>query len=188
MSVSVDVKIISGLERISEAIRLAMIREGMKLSLSPTQVRLIQFLFRRGPLTQSQIVREFGLDKTTINKSLRSLQKKRVVKIVRDKFDKRSKKVLLRKRIFDSSFVFRALKDPVRGLNDYQKELVYLFIYNSILELFKRGFITYQRMCANCLYGSLRGKNFYCGYLRKFLSVKDFMIDCPDFLSKFKSY
>jgi len=185
---SIDAKIINGIERISEIIRLALIKEGMKFSLSPTQIRLIQFLIRRGPLSQSKMAREFGLDKTTINKSLRSLQRKRIVKVVRDKFDRRSKKVFLTKRFYYSSSVFRALKKSVGELNDYQKELVYLFIYNSIFEFFKQGFITYQRMCANCLYGSWKDNSFYCGYLKKFLSVKDFMIDCPDFLPKFNSY
>ncbi|MCX7733847.1 MAG: MarR family winged helix-turn-helix transcriptional regulator [bacterium] len=183
---TLESKIISGIERISESIRVGFIRQGLSLALSPTQVRLVNFISQRGPVSQAQIAMELGLDKTTISKSIKSLLKKKIVKIQRDDKDHRLKKVSLIKDINNVYLesVFQALKESIENLNRKERELVYLFIYNTILALFRNGIISYQRMCANCSYGSWKGKKFYCSFLKKFFNVSDFMINCPDFSPK----
>lgn len=74
--IDLEIKIIEGLERISEIFRIQLWRESLKYQLNPTQSLVLLSLQKHTRLTQKDLQNMISIDKTTLSKSLKTLEQK----------------------------------------------------------------------------------------------------------------
>ena len=182
----IDRKIAFGIERIAEIFKMQLTDIGLELGLSQTQVQIIRWLAMEGQMEISKLKDVLGIDITTLSKSLKSLERKGMIK---------------KKKVGRLRFVFLTLKGKkafektqsihdillkaIGSLSKSEKEAIYFFIYKVIDEGVRRGLVRYQRMCSTCAYFSLKNDKIpFCLFLQKRLNVLDFMINCKDYIPK----
>jgi len=181
----IDAKIIAGIERISEIMRILLWRESFKNSLNPTQIQiLLSLLFKKG-LNLKEIQNFTSLDKTTLSKSIKSLEKKGFIKKTKDINDQRQKIIIIsksKKDIIDEiSYWANDFKKILCNFSLKEKSTILKFIFEFIDYSIKKGIISYQKMCSQCIYFEKRKRYFYCNFIKKNLRLIDLRIECSDF-------
>lgn len=183
---NIEGKIIVALERISEAFRVLLWKEGKENALTPIQLQLLLFLKYHDPekCRVNYLAKEFNLTKATVSESVRLLSKKGYISKETDPKDTRSYSIHLTQSgntlaIKCGSFAMD-LEQPVHSLSSAQKEMMFQSLLELITKLNKAGIITVQRMCFSCRFYVPNNKNDYCNFLKKELSKTDLRVDCPE--------
>jgi len=186
--IDLELKIIEGLERISEIFRIQLWRVSLKLHLNPTQSLILLSLHKHLNLTQKDLQNIISIDKTTLSKSLKSLEEKILIERILDPNDQRKKYIQLTskgkkiaKKINTFYNVFLPILEKSKNIS---LEDLYEFIYNFIYNAYKHNYIDTQKMCFNCKFLQIKEQKYYCKYLEKILEKKDIKINCKDFQDK----
>lgn len=183
----IESKILYGLERISEILRIFIWRESLKHQINPTQYSILLSLHFRKELDIKELIKITKLDKTTISKSIKNLYSKELILIKISEEDKRSKKLLITEKgkniIQEIQKKFRIFEEFIK--KNKKKDIVYEFIYQFIFFSLQNKWIESQRMCFQCKFFQNQKNKFYCNYLKKNLEIIELQIDCKDF-EKFK--
>jgi Transcriptional regulators len=185
--IDLEIKIIEGLERISEIFRIQLWRESLKYQLNPTQSLVLLSLQKHTRLTQKDLQNMISIDKTTLSKSLKTLEQKTLIERIVDQKDQRKKYIHLTPK---GKKIAKELKDfckiflPVLKKTNLSNEDLFEFIYNFIYNSYKLNFIDTQKMCFNCRFFQLQDQSYYCKYLEKKLNKKEIQIDCKDYQEK----
>ncbi|GIX42486.1 MAG: hypothetical protein KatS3mg129_2219 [Leptospiraceae bacterium] len=183
----IDNKIIEGLERISEIFRIQLWRESLKYQLNPTQSLILLSLHKHQALTQKDLQNIISLDKTTISKSLKSLEQKKFIEKIIYPGDQRFRTIRLTykgKKIANQLTLFYQIFLPIIKEIPTEKKIIYEFIYNFILNAYNKKLIDNQKMCFNCKFFTINKSQNYCNYLKKTLQIFELQIDCKDFKEK----
>jgi DNA-binding MarR family transcriptional regulator len=184
----VDVKIAAALERIAQALRVALWEEGKQAGLSPIQVQMLVFLASRpAGVRAGDLAREFHLTPATVSETLDALERKKLLCREDDPFDRRAVMVKATRAgrhagntSRDWNRVIREAVASVRG----DKVAHMRFLMRLIAELQKAGLVTVARMCSSCRYFDRRrprpGTVGYCRLLEQPLRERDLRVDCPE--------
>lgn len=185
-------KIVTALERISEAFRVLLWIESKENSLSPIQIQVLIFLLFHSEDKRkvSYLANEFNMTKATISDVVKSLEKKELIEKINEEFDSRSYRINLTQKgnkIAEKSSIFSMkINEPLNKLSTENKENLLLSLLEIIHHLNKNGIITIQRMCLNCqYYFKKKDENkHFCNLLSKELKNTDLRIDCPEHMVK----
>ncbi len=186
-SANVDYKIVTALERLSEAFRVLLWNEAKELSLSPIQIQILLFIrFHPANLSKvSYLAGEFNMTKATISDAVRMLEQKGLIQKETTQEDSRSFNIMLTpkgKSVTDSLEHFgQPIVNSLSGLAQQQKIVLLESLLGMIRQLQTSGVITIQRMCYSCHFFEKRGEQFYCNMLHKQLDSQDLRVDCPEF-------
>jgi len=182
----IDSKIVVALERISEAFRVLLWKEGKEHGLSPIQIQILIFLLfhSKEKCKVSYLADEFNLTKATISDSVKMLLQKKMVHKEDDAADTRSYTISLTaegKKLAQQSAPFAgAIEKPLQEFSPQQKEMLLLSLLSMIEKLNQDGIITLQRMCYTCSYYNKNGNKHYCQLLQKPLLNSELRVDCPE--------
>lgn len=183
---TIEEKILYGLERISEILRIFLWRESLKFQINPTQYFILLSLHFREELEIKELIKITNLDKTTISKSLKNLESKNFILLKNSQKDKRSKIISINskgKQVIE--YLLKSLKVFESFIKTFpNKEVVYKFIFQFIAFSLDKNFIEFQRMCTACLFFVSAKNQFYCKYLKKNLEIPDLQLVCDDFVIK----
>lgn len=188
---STESKIVTSLERISQAFRVLLWQESKEHSLTPIQVQVLIFLnfHSREKCKVSYLADEFNMTKATISETVKTLEQKKLITKEFEPLDTRSYIILLTdtgKEIADKTSLFsKTIFTPINNLHQADKENLLLSLLDIIHHLNKTGVITIQRMCMTCNYYQSSDNNQHsCKLLNQTLHVSDLRIDCPEHLMK----
>ncbi len=187
-NIDLEIKILDGLERISELFRIQLWRESLNYGLNPTQSIILLSLLRHNTLILKDLENLTSLDKTTLSKSIKNLIEKNIIKKSRTSKDKRKIFLHLTKKgetianqIKDFYLIFLPF---IQILNEDQKKEIYFFIYKLIDYSLQKNIILEQKMCSNCKFFFVDDQNqndYFCNFLNKKLDIFSLQIDCKDF-------
>ncbi len=185
-------KIISSLERISQAFRVLLWNESKQHGLSPIQIQILIFLFTHSPEKRkiSYLAREFDMTKATISDSVKILFQKSLVTKEFEAMDSRSFKLHLTETgeaiARKTSFFVNEIENSIDKLGQSEKENFLLNLFSIIDSLNQSGVISLQRMCFSCsnYVPYNHGNPHFCKLLNKNLSDTELQIDCPEFAEK----
>lgn len=180
-------KIITSLERISQAFRVLLWQESKEYSLSPIQVQVLIFLLYHSSEKRkvSYLADEFNMTKATISDTVKTLEQKELITKEFEPQDTRSYIISLTEKGSDialrTSLFTQEIRTPIDKMNPEDKQKMLLHLMEIIRYLNKSGVITIQRMCMTCaFYKSDNGQNHFCSLLNQELNIKDLRMDCPE--------
>lgn len=185
---NVDSRIVASLERISQAFRVLLWKEGKEFSLSPIQIQVLIFLLYHSEEKRkvSYLAAEYNMTKATISDTIKSLEQKKLIGKEYEQHDTRSYIIHLTKRGKDlaettASFTSQ-IQQPIAKLNSDDKENLLLSLMGIIQHLNKVGVITIQRMCVTCVHyqSETKKQRHFCRLLNQKLEDSDLRIDCPE--------
>lgn len=182
-------KIVSSLERISQAFRVLLWNESKQYGLSPIQIQILVFLLNHSEEKRkiSYLAREFDMTKATVSDSVRVLYEKSYITKETETNDFRSFTLHLTaegKKIAErTSFFVSKIENSVDKLGQSEKENLLLNLITIIESLHHSGVISVQRMCFSCSHylPGHSGNKHFCQLLNKKLNDSELQIDCPEF-------
>ena len=181
----IEGKIFVALERLCEALRVALWKDNKKYSLSPVQLRILSFLYSHtdNMRTLTNIAKDFTTTKASISDSIRSLEEKKLIVKEKNINDFRVSTINLTeegKNIAEEiSFFASKIEKSIATLEEGKKELLLESLLAIIHKLFLDEVITIHRMCINCEYfikGTQKQDN-YCSLLNKTLKEQELRLD-----------
>jgi len=189
---SIESKIVASLERISQVFRVLLWNESKEHSLSPIQIQVLIFLLHHSEEKRkvTYLAAEFNMTKATISETIKTLEKKELIKKDYEPHDTRSYIIKLTKKgkaiAGQTSLFAEQLQVPIDKLHSDEKENLLLSLIGIIQHLNKTEVITIQRMCFTCLYfkKAESGQPHFCKLLNQNLYSKDLRIDCPEHSTK----
>jgi DNA-binding MarR family transcriptional regulator len=183
-------KIITGLERISQAFKALLWEKAKELGLSPIQIQILIFIaFHKSEFNNvSFLALEFNVTKPTISDAIRVLDKKGYIIKDYSSSDNRSYSILLSgagKGIVEKTEHFASpLKNQMDAIGTEEKENLFKTLSKLIYQLNRTGVLTVQRTCFACKYYKKTTANHYCHLLEKQLKHSDIRLDCVEFEEK----
>ncbi|GBD36446.1 putative HTH-type transcriptional regulator YusO [bacterium HR36] len=186
-----EAKIIAALERLSQALNKALWQVSWSQGLSPTQAQVLVYLLACGQrkVKITELAQRFGLGPPTVSASVTALQKKRLIRRVRDPTDQRIVYVCLTasgrraaRRIAHWTDVLQA---EIRTLPQTEQERLLATLLEMIGRLQRAGLISVARMCTTCLYfqrdvhADPRAPH-HCGLMDRPLMLAELRVECPD--------
>lgn len=184
---SLDLKIVAGLERISQAFRILLWEKAKVYGLSPIQIQLLIFInyHSQDKTTVSYLAREFNLTKPTISDAIKVLLQKELIVKQADSADTRSYTIQLTEAgktvVINTQDFANPVTDIISKVDPEEKQAVWHTISALIIQLNKMDLISVQRTCPNCRFYALKDGGHYCNLLNKSLENTAIRIDCPEF-------
>lgn len=180
------IKILSALERVSQAFRTLLWLEGKALSLNPIQIQVLSYLWKQPPARRrvSAISQAFDLSRASVSDTIKSLEKRGLVSREPHPQDSRSSILSLTASGLDaafrtSSYAAKVL-ESLQNLEKEEKDHMYWSLNHLIRDLNASGVITIQRMCLNCHHYEYGDQGHYCHLLGQGLKVSDLKMDCGE--------
>ncbi len=183
---AIEAKILVALERISEAFRVLLWKEGKEHGLSPIQIQILIFLryHTAAQCTVSYLAQEFNLTKATVSDSVKVLLQKGLIQKQAAASDSRSFTIVLTKagkKIAGNAAHFAAaIEAPLGSLSTGQKEAMFAGLIRLIRDLNQQGIISSQRMCQSCANHEMRDGEHYCKLLQTRLMPHELRLDCSE--------
>ncbi|WP_347358609.1 MarR family winged helix-turn-helix transcriptional regulator [Bdellovibrio sp.] len=182
-------KIITGLSRVSVALRSDSWEISKKEKLSPTQMQVLTLLEVKKALTVSALSELLGISKASLSDSVIALENKDLVKKVPSAKDQRSTDILLTSkgsklalRLKDSS---HELVQGLRYLNPSEQSELLFLVSKVIKGLQEEGKITPSKMCVSCKFFAANAHNskekpHHCNLIDAAFGAGDLRMDCPE--------
>ncbi len=183
-------KIVVGLERISEAIRVLLWEHAKHHGLSPIQIQLLIFIryHSEALCNVSHLAREFNMTKPTVSDAIKALEKKELITKKPGLSDARSYSIALSesgRRLVQSLEGFTApLEKALLDFKSDEQNDLLKSITKLIYKLHKSGIISVQRTCYGCRFYEKKGRDHYCHLLKKDLTDGEIRLDCPEYEEK----
>ncbi len=182
-----SLKIVAGLERISEAFKALLWDKAKELGLSPIQIRLLIFVAYHPPqqCTITQLAMEFNVTKPTISDAVRVMEAKGLIGKITSATDSRSYSIGLSasgQEIVSQTQAFTGpMTQLLAGYPQKQQEKFFEMLSKLIYGLNRHGVLSVQRTCFGCRFYDKKPMGDYCMLLEKTLFPPDIRIDCPEF-------
>lgn len=188
--INIEKKIVYLLERISQVFRVLQWELAKERKLTPLQIQILLFLKNREKKYRvaSRISDELGLTKATLSESVSALEKKKLIKKLISKDDRRfttlsltksGKKVV--KELFSVDDLFERY---VHKFNDIEKDNSLRFLVNIISLLYFDGYIRVARICCTCRHfqrATMSGRVYYCNLMSRELKIEDINLKCASY-------
>ncbi|MFN3478591.1 MAG: hypothetical protein ACK4ZM_04440, partial [bacterium] len=149
-------------------------------NLSELQIKII-FLINSHPvpLNLTSLQKETGLAKSTISKTLKNMQNKKLIKI---------KKITNQKEkyLFLTPKTQKIIK-TINEVNSKFEEIIsrnlanfYKNFFDLVNDLYQEKLIFLAAMCKTCYFFQIKKEGYYCNFLKKKLGNSDIKIQCKD--------
>lgn len=189
---NIESKIITSLERVSQAFRVLLWNESKEFSLSPIQVQVLIFLLHHTEQMRkvSYLADEFNMTKATISETIKTLEQKQLIKKAYELNDSRSYVIHLTKKgkiiAKETSLFANQMLAPIDKLNSSEIVNLFLSLMDIIFYLNKSGVITIQRMCYTCcnFKENKKGQEHFCKLLNTSIPFSELRIDCEEHRQK----
>ena len=185
---NLESKILTGLERLSEALKALLWAKAKIYGISPIQIQILLFVANHKTeiCNVSYMAKEFNVTKATISDAVRILLKKEYLEKDLSPIDNRRYNLSLTPTGTDLFNNLSEYASPFeKELSSFQKKdlsTVYDTLTKLIFQLNQRGIIQVQRTCFNCKYYSGDKKNsHYCSLLKSELKKQEIRLDCNEF-------
>jgi DNA-binding MarR family transcriptional regulator len=186
-NLSLNSKIVAGLERLSQVFRILLWEKAKEYNLSPIQIQLLIFVQYHSPEknTISYLAQEFNFTKPTISDAVKVLEQKKLIKKITDSIDTRSYSIELTATGVKIVNQTENFANPIIALlaasTITEKEILWKTISMLIIQLNNLKVISVQRTCYNCKHFLQKNKKPFCSLLETKLLQKDIRIDCGEF-------
>ncbi len=183
-------KIITGLERISQAFKVLLWERAKELGLSPIQIQILIFVaYHKSEFNNvSFLALEFNVTKPTISDAIRVLDRKGYIIKDYSSADNRSYSILLsstgQEIVSKTEHFASPLADQLETVGTEEKENLFKTLSKLIYQLNRTGILTVQRTCFACKFYEKTTANHYCHLLEKQLKHSDIRLDCIEFEEK----
>ena len=183
---SLNDKIIYGLERVSDAFKTLLWEKAKDQGISPIQIQLLLFIanHKTSLANVTQLAIEFNVTKPTISDAIKVLIKKKYLIKDHSSADSRSYYLLIsqegEKLVQTISSYSLPFQKALSKANEKDLEVLYSSITVLISELNKRGVIQIQRSCLSCRFHNGEANNHFCNLLNQKLTNVDIRLDCAD--------
>ncbi|SNZ00874.1 MarR family winged helix-turn-helix transcriptional regulator [Flagellimonas pacifica] len=180
-------KIVTGLERISQAFKVLLWEKAKQLGLSPIQIQILIFVaYHKSEFNNvSFLAQEFNVTKPTISDAIRVLIKKDLVIKDHSSADNRSYTILLsgagKNVVSETEHFTNPLTEQLELVDNAEKENLFKTLSKLIYQLNQIGVLTVQRTCFGCKFYQGTVNNHYCHLLEKQLKHSDIRLDCVEF-------
>ncbi len=188
---SLEAKILSGLERISETLKSLLWEKAKAFGISPIQIQILLFVSNHQTdlCNVSYLAREFNVTKATISDAVKVLLKKELLDKDFSPVDNRRYNILIthkgRELVNNLSDYSKPISDELSTLD--QKDLIGIFnsLTKLIFQLNQQNIIKVQRTCFKCqFYQGDKISDHFCNLIGSQLNVQDLRLDCSDFMEK----
>ena len=183
-----NLKIVHGLERISDVFKTLLWEKAKVHGISPIQIQIILFISTHNQehCNVSHLAKEFNLTKATISDAVRVLLVKGLLEKDYTPTDRRRFNLRLthqgHKMLSNLSEYFAPVSEEVQKLSEFQQESLFQSITKLIYQLNQKGIIQVQRTCFNCrFYSGNRDDQHFCNFLDQNLVNREMQLDCGDF-------
>lgn len=188
IAVSIEVKILDGIVRLSDVIKTLLVQQGQEHGVSPIQIQILLFVDTHSTdlCSVSRLALEFNLTKATISDATRVLVEKGLMTKEFSPTDKRRYNLLLTaagKRMVDTLSDYAApVLDELERIGPAELDATFALLSSVIYRLNRTGVIQVQRTCFACQhYRGDRQSTNYCSLLETSLARSDIRLDCPEF-------
>ncbi|MGL4608705.1 MAG: MarR family winged helix-turn-helix transcriptional regulator [Trueperaceae bacterium] len=183
----IDSKIVAGLERLAQALRVLLWEEAKTHGLSPIQVQFLIYLNNhpKRDRSVSHLAITFDLTKATVSDAVTALETKGYITREKSSQDKRAAVLKLTSSGKQLAKTLEPWADTVKkqleGLEEGERLELMISVMNLIASLQKTEVITIARMCRTCqFFQESSGENYFCTLLNQPLALKDLRLDCPE--------
>lgn len=180
-------KIIAALDRLSRARRLHRQAVASAHGLSTLQVDLLMTLARGLPTEPSVgvLAHEMGVTQPTTTDSLRTLERKGLVRHQRPELDRRRHVWALTsdgaRLAAEADRSDHAARDAIARLDDTQQDATLTALLNVITSFVDTGAIQVARTCLTChFHQQTAGDGHHCSLLGTDLTTAELRVNCPE--------
>jgi DNA-binding MarR family transcriptional regulator len=182
----VDSKLVAGLERLAQALRVLLWEQAQTHGLSPIQVQFLVYLkhHAKRDSSVSHLAKTFDLSKATVSDAVSALENKGYLERKPSQEDKRAAILVLTKTGQSLSKELESWADDVKEqlvkLPEEKRLELMTSTMRLIVSLQEAGIINLTRMCYTCQFFEKTEPDHFCVLLNKPLQQKDLRIDCPE--------
>lgn len=188
-----EIKIVNGLERISEALKALLWEKAKTFGISPIQIQILLFVssHRIDICNVSYLAKEFNITKATVSDAVRVLIKKGYLEKDHSPTDNRRYNLKLTtegaKLISDLSDYSNPISNELSSFNERELSDTFDAVSRLIYQLNQKNIIQVQRTCFNCKFykGDKKSKH-YCNLLETPLKKHEIRLDCNEFEDRTK--
>jgi DNA-binding MarR family transcriptional regulator len=182
----IDSKLVAGLERLAQALRVLLWEQAQIHGLSPIQVQFLVYLnhHAKPDCHISHLAKTFDLSKATISEAISTLEQKGYLEREASLIDKRTAILVLTKagktlakelESWADSFKTQLMNLPESKRLEFMMSTMHL-----LGSLQKAGVISLTRMCYTCEFFQKDAKHHFCTLLNQPLPQEDLRLDCPE--------
>ena len=185
---SLESKILSGLERLSEVMKSLLWEKAKIHGVSPMQIQILLFVSTHNLEMNnvSYLAKQFSVTKATISDAVRVLLEKELLEKDFSSTDKRRFNLLTtaegKEIVNDLSEYSAPIYESLTYFDQQELESIFGNISKLIFKLNQAGVIQVQRACFNCLhYKGDKKTQHFCQLLSEKLKGHDLRLDCGEF-------
>ncbi|MFK7030966.1 MarR family winged helix-turn-helix transcriptional regulator [Flavobacterium oreochromis] len=185
-NLSIDNKIVAGLDKLATVHRYLIWEQSKKLALSPIQIQILIFIKYHNEKysTVSYLAKEFGVTKPTISDAVKILEQKGLIKKIQDVNDSRSYSMKLTTNGVEMVLKAEDFAQPLQAFFEKQempdKEIVWELLSKLIFKLSQIDVVSVERMCFSCKFYSKKEEVHFCNLVKTPLERTDIRMDCPE--------
>ncbi len=182
----VDSKLVAGLERLAQALRVLLWEQAQTHGLSPIQVQFLVYLKNHSKHdgSVSHLAKTFDLTKATVSDAVTALEHKGYVEREPSREDKRAATLILTKAGQSLAKELETWADTVKEQLTTLPEEKRLELMTSTMRLIaslqEAGIINLTRLCYTCQFFQKGKHDHFCKLLNVPLRPKDLRLDCPE--------
>lgn len=186
-----NLKTISGLERIGEVFKTLLWEKAKLHGISPIQIQILLFVsnHKLELCNVSYLAKEFNVTKPTISDAVKVLINKGMLEKDFSNADNRRYNLFLsttgKQLVKELSDYISPISKELDNVNPQELSSFFNFLSKLIYQLNHKGIIQVQRTCYGCqFYNGDQEDDHYCSLLKSKLENKKIRLDCPEFEAK----
>ncbi len=182
----VDSKLVAGLERLAQALRVLLWEQAQTQGLSPIQVQFLVYLknHAKRDSSVSHLAKTFDLTKATVSDAISALEHKGYLKRHVSSEDKRAANLVLTRTGKSLAKELESWADEVKKqlvkLPEERRLELMTSTMHLIASLQETGIINLTRLCYTCQFFQKGERDHFCKLLNVPLSQQDLRLDCPE--------
>jgi len=188
MALNLEIKILNGLERLSEVLKSMLWEKAKVYGISPIQIQILLFVANHKTeiCNVSYLAKEFNVTKATISDAVRVLIKKEYLEKDYSPADNRRYNLLVSTTganlVGNLEEYATALTTELSAFKEKELKNTYDTLTKLIFQLNQQGIIQVQRTCYNCnYYSGDKKEKHYCNLLKSKLKTHEIRLDCNEF-------
>ncbi len=184
----IELKVLNGLERLSEVLKSLLWEKAKAYGLSPIQIQILLFVSNHHSdiCNVSYLAKEYSVSKATISDVVKVLITKRLLIKDFSPNDNRRYNLIITSEgthlVEDLSKYAVSISDELGNFEESELQSIFQTISKLIYQLNQRKVIEVQRTCYNCRhYKGDRKEMHFCNLMDIPLLGHEIRLDCPEF-------